>query len=789
MTTFDDYVRHGWKLCRLRPGSKRPQGDDWNLLENAVTVFPPGHGAGLMHAYSGTCAVDFDELARAIAGLELDGIDAQELLDALDSVRIISGKQNRAKLLYRLAEPLPSISLYPYELPDPENPKKPKKYFALELRCGTGKGTSTQDVLPPSIHPETRKPYTWGYGDDLTGTWENLPSLPAALEALWRAKVRPATTALPKEAPSAPQGAGAAVAELEAFLETRDPNAAHDGEGGWLETGMILHHETRGAPWGLAMYDAWSRKSAAKYGESKDGKPPQFPADKWRSFSLTTENPKTIGEFRREQIAAATDFPVVSAATVGKVADDGLKALKPTTPDELGRVIAYVRDQAKFVDLRDNLVYKNVEAVATTFGPFMRLTKKGAKPNLEGYLKNVRLGNNNADHMGMHPGMGRFYSEGSTRYLNMFRPHPVASIRPTPAARTAFEFLWDRIVDKEFARWYKQFYAYAIQNPGRKIRSAPLLISETTGTGKGTITTTIPKLLFGDVLQYSDASLKGSFNGQLVNNWWVTFDEIHVGDSKAQRRAIIDKIKPWITNDQIEIRPMYGAGYTMANHIQFTASSNRLDALHIDDKDERRWGVGRLTEKKLSREEVRGLFNTAGDSSTHGYLVRPESAGWLRAWFEETDLSDFDPDGKPPVTPIKAAMAASSLGTWETKILEAMAERAPPFDRDVFTIQTVRDHLFSSGYTSNNQLGVILNSNSFQSFIQQKPTTNCRLYIWRNVNRWRAKAPRALLEHLQTGEFPGGAAAWNCPLPEAVTAHSGGGSGVIECASEHDDLL
>ena len=402
MSKWSEYLAHGWKLCAIPAGTKGPRTDDWQLKdapfnENAMN-------AGLCHAWSGTCAVDFDDLKRALAGLDKDGVDLD--LNALENVHLISGRPNRDKLLFTIAEPLPSISLYPYEVPDPERPGKTKKYHALELRCGDRKGNSVQDVLPPSIHPGTGKPYQWAYGDDLTGTWANLPPLPAALEALWRAKVPPASAATAPVA--APQGAGAELPELQAFLETHDPNCEHDE---WVEVGMILHHETRGSAAGLALYDTWSRKGS-KYGESKDGKPAQFPVDKWRSFKLDAPNPKTIGEFRREQVAAVTDFPLVPAAAAGKVADDGLASLMPTTPQELGQVVAYVCDQGKFVDMRKNMIFKNVEAVATTFGPFMKLTKKGAKPNLEGYLKSMRLAGNNADHMGMHPGIGASTPKG-----------------------------------------------------------------------------------------------------------------------------------------------------------------------------------------------------------------------------------------------------------------------------------------------------------------------------------------------------------------------------------------
>jgi hypothetical protein len=53
----------------------------------------------------------------------------------------------------------------------------------LELRCAAKDGTVTvTDVLPPSIHELTRKPYVWaGLGD-----WRNPPELPEQLLALWR---------------------------------------------------------------------------------------------------------------------------------------------------------------------------------------------------------------------------------------------------------------------------------------------------------------------------------------------------------------------------------------------------------------------------------------------------------------------------------------------------------------------------------------------------------------------------------------------------------------------------
>ena len=50
-----------------------------------------------------------------------------------------------------------------------------------ELRCATTGGLTVQDVLPPSIHPETKQPYRWAGA----GNWTRLPAIPQALLDLW----------------------------------------------------------------------------------------------------------------------------------------------------------------------------------------------------------------------------------------------------------------------------------------------------------------------------------------------------------------------------------------------------------------------------------------------------------------------------------------------------------------------------------------------------------------------------------------------------------------------------
>ena len=134
---------------------------------------------GVAHAYCTplTAAIDVDDLARAEPLLARYGIDLVALSTALDSVVISSGRVNRTKPLFRLHDDMPAFA---------SKVLKEGGGSILELRCATADGRTVQDVLPPSIHPDTGKPYQWGGN----GNWSNLPVLPMSVVALWQSLLR-----------------------------------------------------------------------------------------------------------------------------------------------------------------------------------------------------------------------------------------------------------------------------------------------------------------------------------------------------------------------------------------------------------------------------------------------------------------------------------------------------------------------------------------------------------------------------------------------------------------------
>ena len=94
-------------------------------------------------------------------------------MSASDAVMIYSGRPGHFKLIYRMFIPL-------------ESRKISKRIDGInttiyELRCATTEGKSVQDVLPPSIHPDTGEAYYWGG----LGSFDKLPTIPNGLLNHW----------------------------------------------------------------------------------------------------------------------------------------------------------------------------------------------------------------------------------------------------------------------------------------------------------------------------------------------------------------------------------------------------------------------------------------------------------------------------------------------------------------------------------------------------------------------------------------------------------------------------
>jgi putative DNA primase/helicase len=174
-TWAERYVdRFALALTPLR--GKVPICEGWNLDENLLRTAGaardyfsrnPHDNMGACLEASGLVSVDADHPEGARRVLAAEGID----LDALiASTPTIIGRAPRLEFK------APNAPLGRKSVVWPPKAVGEKPVTVVELRAGR-----VQDVLPPSIHPDTKQPYRW-----ITPPRDGFPPLPESLLALWQ---------------------------------------------------------------------------------------------------------------------------------------------------------------------------------------------------------------------------------------------------------------------------------------------------------------------------------------------------------------------------------------------------------------------------------------------------------------------------------------------------------------------------------------------------------------------------------------------------------------------------
>lgn len=237
MIDASEYVEEGMALINIPSGTKGPVKKGWNNPENAITDPDNARAVrgnvGLAHAYclpTPTAALDLDDLDKARIWLAERGVDVDALRDAEDAVKISSGRKGRDKLLFRLP---PGVSpLQTKKITDPETGDT-----VLEFRCASANGLTVQDVLPPSIHPDTGKPYQWAG----KGNWRAIPEIPPPLLAVWQSLLKRSGNKTPV---GQGEASGSAVITLppETFQHLRSAllSMKADDYDLWIKCGMAL---------------------------------------------------------------------------------------------------------------------------------------------------------------------------------------------------------------------------------------------------------------------------------------------------------------------------------------------------------------------------------------------------------------------------------------------------------------------------------------------------------------------------------------------------------------------
>ncbi len=222
---------------------------------------------------------------------------------------------------------------------------------------------------------------------------------------------------------------------------------------------------------------------------------------------------------------------------------------------------------------------------------------------------------------------------------------------------TGGEGLWAR-------RYFEQWCAYPIQNPGARMNVATVFTSHAQGSGKSLVFQILGSV-YGDA-NYSEIGteeLKGTFNQFLVNKQFILGDEL---TNRENLRVGTELLKRMVTRRRIEVNLKYMRQYAAVNRVNWGLTSNYRDAIYINDAD-RRFFVW---------EVVGGELPTKLRDRLVAWWESGQAAGPLRFRLEHSNPEGFHSSAPAPRTAAKADAEAANKTALEQSIDAMLATDA-----------------------------------------------------------------------------------------------------------------
>lgn len=330
------------------------------------------------------------------------------------------------------------------------------------------------------------------------------------------------------------------------------------------------------------------------------------------------------------------------------------------------------------------------------------------------------------------PGGDRITDQGN---LNTWTGWGVSE--PIPGDVAPWEHLLHHLFGDEPAsrKWFEQWCAWPLQNPGGKMANAVALWGPVHGSGKTLVGHTLMRIYGAKhSVELKDASLENDRNEWAEGIQFALCDDITArGDRKFMR-----KLMTMITQKTIMMDPKYINSYVIRDCINYYFTSNDPDALYMDTGD-RRFFVHEVRGGKYLdyKAYVKWRDSSIGIAALWDYLLR-------------LDISDFDPQAAPPTTYGKTSMTdlgKSELGAWVNEFRQNMDSvlGAAGFKGDLFTAKELHGLFDPSGVsrTTENALARELKRAGFIN-----PATGNRLrradglmvavYAVRNLGKWKS---------------------------------------------------
>ena len=267
------------------------------------------------------------------------------------------------------------------------------------------------------------------------------------------------------------------------------------------------------------------------------------------------------------------------------------------------------------------------------------------------------------------------FSINGIEYVNSYDPK---TLPETPdaldqegqeAVDTVLGHLEWLIADERERQMLLDWMAWQVQRPGEKVRWAPLICGQE-GDGKSALGDLLRAVCgLNNVRVISTRQLESAFTGWAHGAAVGLIEEIYIPGHN--RYEVVNALKPYITNDQVEIHPKGRDPYNSPNTMNYMAFTNFEDAIPLEEGSRRYYA---LRTRFRNPADLSAALKADPEHFDTYYRTLEEHGGALRRWLLDHKFgASFEPFKPAPVTAHLRRMISLSVSD-EALALEDVIE-------------------------------------------------------------------------------------------------------------------
>lgn len=500
------------------------------------------------------------------------------------------------------------------------------------------------------------------------------------------------------------------TAEINNYLDALDPNTmsygGDDGTFGWLNVGMAISHQFNGSDEGYKLWVKWSERNAEKHD-------PRIMPSKWKSFdqlprghrpttfaSIIAEVSKNGGMNNNSieslierskainSLEAYTEFRnEVKEIPTTLLSDDARAMVASAIADGFGKSVGLTRSDVRKAirhelskgDVSTERVSHNLPEWASNWcylektNEFLhipsthtinreafnaRFNRHPEVQELEtvasSYVLDICHMPTYADRM-YWPGAAETFMHHGNEYVNSYnnlysvKPREPESEEDFKAIETMLNHFSLLVAEDKEKQILLDWLAYVYRNPGERLNWT-ILLQGAEGAGKSYIQVLMSHLMGQNAKPLEPSSLESRFTSWGHGSVLTIVEEIKI--SGSSQYATMDRLKPFITNEIVQIEEKGRDPRIVPNFTNYLFLSNHKDAIPV------KYGNRRFCIIYSSIQTNDDLVRAVGGAGNEeGYFknlfeVTTERADVLAYYLGTMHQisDDFNPKGRAPIT-------------------------------------------------------------------------------------------------------------------------------------------